>query len=36
MLQVTEGYDLVERISKVPTKNDNPLKPIKVISVRVS
>lgn len=36
LLQVTEGYDLVERISKVPTRNDNPIEPIKMISIRVS
>jgi hypothetical protein len=35
-LQVTEGYDLVERISKVPTRNDNPTQPIKMISIRVA
>jgi cyclophilin family peptidyl-prolyl cis-trans isomerase len=34
--KVTEGYDLVEQISKVPTRNDNPTTPIKMISVRVS
>ena len=35
-LQVTENYDLVEKISKVATRNDNPVTPIKMISVRVA
>ena len=34
--KVIEGYDLVERISKVPTRNDNPVTPIKMITVRVA
>ena len=34
--KVTEGYDLVEKISKVSTRSDNPVDPIKMISVRVS
>jgi hypothetical protein len=34
--KVIEGYDLVEKISKVPTRNDNPVTPIKMISVRVA
>uniref|UniRef100_A0A7R9WFI6 Peptidyl-prolyl cis-trans isomerase n=1 Tax=Pseudictyota dubia TaxID=2749911 RepID=A0A7R9WFI6_9STRA len=34
--KVTENLDLVIEISKVPTRSDNPLKPIKMISVRVS
>mmetsp|Transcript_4021 Transcript_4021/g.10961 ORF Transcript_4021/g.10961 Transcript_4021/m.10961 type:complete len:186 (-) Transcript_4021:155-712(-) len=33
--KIIEGYDLVVQISKVPTKNDNPVQPIKMISVRV-
>ena len=33
--KVTEGYDLVKSISEVPTRNDNPVTPIKMISVRV-
>lgn len=36
MIQVTENYDLVEKISKVPTRSDNPIQPIKMISVRVA
>jgi hypothetical protein len=34
--QVTENYELVEKISKVPTRSDNPVQPIKMISVRVA
>jgi cyclophilin family peptidyl-prolyl cis-trans isomerase len=34
--KVVEGLDLVEKISNVPTRNDNPNTPIKMISVRVS
>eukprot|EP00527_Entomoneis_sp_CCMP2396_P004262 CAMPEP_0198137856 /NCGR_PEP_ID=MMETSP1443-20131203/1307_1 /TAXON_ID=186043 /ORGANISM="Entomoneis sp., Strain CCMP2396" /LENGTH=187 /DNA_ID=CAMNT_0043799419 /DNA_START=266 /DNA_END=829 /DNA_ORIENTATION=+ len=34
--RIVEGYDLVEKISKVPTRNDNPVQPIKMISVRVA
>eukprot|EP00814_Leptocylindrus_danicus_P017707 CAMPEP_0116035666 /NCGR_PEP_ID=MMETSP0321-20121206/20546_1 /TAXON_ID=163516 /ORGANISM="Leptocylindrus danicus var. danicus, Strain B650" /LENGTH=176 /DNA_ID=CAMNT_0003512627 /DNA_START=28 /DNA_END=555 /DNA_ORIENTATION=+ len=33
--KVNKGLDLVERISKVRTRNDNPLEPVKMISVRV-
>mmetsp|Transcript_2752 Transcript_2752/g.3935 ORF Transcript_2752/g.3935 Transcript_2752/m.3935 type:complete len:134 (-) Transcript_2752:800-1201(-) len=33
--KITEGFDLVVAISKVPTRNDNPSQPIKMISVRV-
>ncbi|KAL7578066.1 hypothetical protein ACA910_015001 [Epithemia clementina (nom. ined.)] len=33
--KVTENYDLVVQISNVRTRNDNPLEPIKMISVRV-
>ena len=33
--KVTEGYDLVVKISKVPSRNDNPVEPIKMISIRV-
>jgi len=36
LFQVIEGYDLVEKISKVPTRNDNPVTPIQMISVRVA
>merc|ERR1711988_1816339 len=28
--QITEGYDLVVKISKVKTKNDSPVEPIKM------
>lgn len=34
-LQIVEGMDLVKKISEVPTRNDNPSDPIKMISVRV-
>ena len=34
--KITEGYDLVERMSRVPTRNDNPNTPIKMISIRVA
>jgi len=34
--KVTENMDLVKKISKVPTRNDNPKTPIKMISVRVA
>jgi len=34
--KVTEGMDLVEKISKVPTRNDNPVQPIQMIKVRVA
>ena len=34
--KVIEGYDLVEKISKVRTRSDNPVDPIKMISVRVA
>lgn len=33
--KVTDGFDLVVKISKVPTRNDNPVEPIKMIKVRV-
>jgi cyclophilin family peptidyl-prolyl cis-trans isomerase len=32
---VIENYDLALKISQVPTRNDNPVQPIKMISVRV-
>lgn len=32
---VVENYELVEAISQVPTKNDNPLQPILMISVTI-
>ena len=34
--KITEGYDLVVAISNVPTRSDNPVQPIKMISVRVA
>lgn len=34
--KIVEGYEIVERMSKVPTRNDNPTTPIKMISVRVA
>jgi len=34
--KVTENMDLVVQISKVPTRSDNPVTPIKMISVRVA
>mmetsp|Transcript_16404 Transcript_16404/g.25499 ORF Transcript_16404/g.25499 Transcript_16404/m.25499 type:complete len:187 (+) Transcript_16404:94-654(+) len=34
--KITEGFDLVVQISKVPTRSDNPVTPIKMISVRVA
>jgi len=36
ILQVTEGMDLVKQISEVRTRSDNPVTPIKMISVRVA
>ena len=36
VVQVVEGYDLVKKISEVPTRDDNPVQPIKMISVRVA
>jgi cyclophilin family peptidyl-prolyl cis-trans isomerase len=33
--RIIENYDLVVRISTVPTRNDNPVTPIRMISVRV-
>mmetsp|Transcript_17191 Transcript_17191/g.24194 ORF Transcript_17191/g.24194 Transcript_17191/m.24194 type:complete len:187 (+) Transcript_17191:80-640(+) len=33
--KITEGYDLVVAISTVKTRSDNPVEPIKMISVRV-
>jgi len=34
--KVIENYELAVKISKVPTRNDNPVTPIKMISVRVA
>jgi cyclophilin family peptidyl-prolyl cis-trans isomerase len=33
--RIIENYDLVVRISTVPTRNDNPVTPIRMISARV-
>ncbi|GKY94904.1 hypothetical protein MPSEU_000455300 [Mayamaea pseudoterrestris] len=33
--RIIENYDLVVKISNVPTRNDNPVTPVKVTSVRV-
>merc|ERR1712176_83732 len=34
--QIIEGYDIVEKISKVKTRNDNPVEPIKMNSITIS
>jgi cyclophilin family peptidyl-prolyl cis-trans isomerase len=34
--QVTEGFDIVEKISKVPTHNESPKEPIEMLSIRIS
>lgn len=34
--QITQGYDIVEKISKVQTRNDNPVVPIKMNSITIS
>jgi cyclophilin family peptidyl-prolyl cis-trans isomerase len=33
--KIVENYSLVQQISKAPSRNDNPITPIKMISVRV-
>jgi len=33
--KVTEGYDLVEKISRVPTRSDNPVNPIMMKSITI-
>jgi peptidylprolyl isomerase len=33
--RITDNYQLVEHISNVQTRNDNPVTPIKMISIRV-
>lgn len=33
--KITENYDLVLKISQVPTNDDNPIKPVKMNQVRV-
>merc|ERR1712216_445068 len=34
--KITEGYDIVVQISKVPTREDNPITPIKMVSITIS
>jgi len=34
--KITENYDLVVQISRVQTRDDNPIQPIQMISVRVA
>ena len=34
--QVTEGLEVVKRISKVQTRNDNPVTPIMMKSITIS
>jgi cyclophilin family peptidyl-prolyl cis-trans isomerase len=34
--KITEGYDLANKISKVPTQNDNPVTPIMMKSISIS
>eukprot|EP00930_Biecheleria_cincta_P020943 TRINITY_DN15623_c0_g1_i1.p1 TRINITY_DN15623_c0_g1~~TRINITY_DN15623_c0_g1_i1.p1 ORF type:complete len:212 (-),score=44.16 TRINITY_DN15623_c0_g1_i1:130-765(-) len=34
--RIIEGYDIVEKISKVRTMNDNPVEPIKMNSITIS
>lgn len=33
--KIVEGYDLIMRISQVPTRNDNPSEPVQMIKIRV-
>lgn len=33
--KIVENYTLAQEISQVPTRNDNPVHPIKMISIRV-
>merc|ERR1712217_126374 len=33
--KITEGYDLCKQISEVQTRDDNPVTPVKMISVKV-
>merc|ERR1719439_459591 len=33
--KITKGYDVAERISKVPTRNDNPVTPIMMNSITI-
>ena len=34
--KITEGYEIVEAISRVPTNQDNPIDPIKMNSITIS
>merc|ERR1719401_2970779 len=34
--QITEGYDIVVKISKVPTRDDNPITPIKMNTITIT
>uniref|UniRef100_A0A7S1ZYW3 Peptidyl-prolyl cis-trans isomerase n=1 Tax=Trieres chinensis TaxID=1514140 RepID=A0A7S1ZYW3_TRICV len=34
--KIIEGFELVRQISQVPTRSDNPVQPIQMISIRVS
>merc|ERR1712228_1092780 len=34
--KIIEGYDVCVAISKVPTRNDNPVNPIKMNSIKIS
>merc|ERR1711862_502004 len=34
--KVTKGYDVAEKISKVPTRSDNPEKPIKMNKITIT
>ena len=34
--KIIEGYDICEKISKVPTNEDNPITPIKMVSITIS
>ena len=33
--KITENFDLVVQISQVPSRDDNPIRPIQMIKVRV-
>jgi len=33
--KIVDGYDLVEKISKVPTRQDNPVTPIQMVSITI-
>ena len=34
--KITEGYDVVVKISRVPTENDDPITPIKMNSITIT